>query len=607
MQEDNIILIHADASNLDSLRDLKTTAPLRFRRGDTVTIDALLKSGGSVSALNGFRNATLEILDIGKYNTPAPREINLLAWKRVESFESPAQNPDGTTHADAKHLRFVFSKEESLLEHGEKWLRLYADFEGGKRVTFASGWICVDENYGADASLTPMQSPEFIGRSELEELYYSRTEMEQIRAYLEAQTSYIQGKLGEVETFCADAESTKDEIVSKCEIAAQHASSALSAATTASDALQEIAAHSLNASNAASSATESAQKCLGMSEDLNRIRFMKKDRDGFQLNGGQLIVPTSINNTGMRTYAPFTIGITISDFKGWGEGTGTHRTIIGNHSYFPNGFLLAYEMSGKQLSIRYAEDSDGVQNVMYYTVPNFTFDEGVNTLTVSISDEFANGCLPITIRKNGKVLSGSHTAFGLKQAAFRAGGALRIGGSTTYYVNSVSTGGIEAKFSRFAFFGRVLTDDEIQAYETGEMPENPAMLLDGGAGAQWRDISGNGNHANLAFGEPCAVKHRDTFINNETMLWTASGTKYFLSSTEKILPDNCKFNVVLTASVDCSVVLKNGANIEYANIVLFAGVPEDLGSFINIDDGKISLRPSVSSVTINTNIEIRKL
>ena len=334
----------------------------------------------------------------------------------------------------------------------------------------------------------------------------------------------------------------------------------------------------------------------------------KEDRDGFQLNGGQLIVPTSINNTGMTMHAPLTIALTISEFKGWGEAapTRTHRTFIGNYSYGTYGLGLAYVVASRGLEFRYGIGNGGN---MGYTAPNFTLADGVNTVILSVSDELESGRLPVVMRQNGKALTGSYYG-NLTTATFSTNAELRIGGATTYYTSSAEVGGMIAKISRVAFFNRVLTDAEMSAYERGEMPDNPAMFLGDGAGKQWRDASGNGNHANPLLGESQASKHRDVFINSERPAWTASGTKYLLHATEKILPDNCQFSPILLADKNCTMAIKDSTGAVYASVPLTAGVPVNAGTFFNLTDGRIALTPSALvggyPLTVSVNLEVRK-
>ena len=343
----------------------------------------------------------------------------------------------------------------------------------------------------------------------------------------------------------------------------------------------------------------------------------KEDRDGFNMNGGVMAIPGAKSNLGMAAYAPLSFLMTVSDFKSWGASTHPTRLVFGNYSYNTTGFYLVYRPSdGKLIFVYYS--AAGGQSYFAVELLGFDISNNANTLAVIIGDDVVAGELSLKIRNNGRDLAQTVTGRRLEAVAFSTNNPIRFGGalSTGGYTGNATDGGMDAKISRFAIFNRVLTDDEIALYEAGGMPAGAVMQLEDTAGNQWRDVSGNGNHATLdgsgtiEKGTATASKNRDTFINSEVPAWTASGTKYLISDSRKILPDNCQFSPILLADKNCTMAIKDSTGAVYASVPLTAGVPVNAGTFFNLTDGRIALTPSALvggyPLTVNVNLEVRK-
>ena len=617
MQEEKIIQINADAFDSDSPRDASTSAPVRFRRGDTITVDVLLSMRGVPISADGFRNATMEILDVGSVNSPSPRPLNLLMWRRLEEIETPEASADGLPLPGARHLRFTFTKEESAVERGEKWLRLYADFEGGKRVTFASGWIYVDDNFSADASALPLESPEFIGRSELEETYYSRAEMDELRGRLDSQFAGLSALASEASAHAAEAREFAAEAGTSGKSAGESAASAQSDAARAAEALSGAEGLKTAAAASAGSASESAalagayaSELRGVSESVWSFGRLKAPREGMRLDGGVIKVPGSASK--LLLSAPFSVGI-IMDISDAGTPVNINWLIAGTNTPPGRGVDLHYIPSSGRYQFSYRTDM-GYCTMIF---PGQPAPSGLVGLVLTVSNEWMSynentgkGCLDVRLYINNVEAQRQVYAGELSGKTIPTQADWHIGGSASnVYVSSTEAAGsygLYGDFHNAVIYDRVLSASEISAYHAGKVPVNPRMWLNRGAGLQWRDDSGGGLHGfAIRDGEEC-IRH-DAYVMDDEMTWTSSGTKYVLSSTDKVLPDNCRFNAVLMSDTACSVSLKNGAGAEYANVTLAAGAPFDAGTFINTTDGKLSLTPSVPTATIKANLEIRRL
>ena len=149
----NIIRITADAKKFDSPRDDITAAPVKFRRFDRVRIDVVFRVNGTPTDFSNAAYAELEIIEIGEYNTPEPRTATTLVRKRVETADINSSATETGLANGAAHASFVLDKPETLMESGEKWMRIYVVDTDGGRISYTNGWITVMPTYGEDSNV----------------------------------------------------------------------------------------------------------------------------------------------------------------------------------------------------------------------------------------------------------------------------------------------------------------------------------------------------------------------------------------------------------------------------------------------------------------------
>ena len=149
----NIIRITADAKKFDSPRDDITDAPVKFRRFDRVRIDVVFRVNGTPADFSNAAYAELEIIEIGAYNTPEPRTATTLVRKRVETADINSSATETELANGAAHASFVLDKPETLMESGEKWMRIYVVDTDGGRISYTNGWITVMPTYGEDSNV----------------------------------------------------------------------------------------------------------------------------------------------------------------------------------------------------------------------------------------------------------------------------------------------------------------------------------------------------------------------------------------------------------------------------------------------------------------------
>ncbi len=149
----NIIRITADAKKFDSPRDDINAAPVKFRRFDRVRIDVVFRVNGTPADFSNAAYAELEIIEIGAYNTPEPRTATTLVRKRVETADINSSATETELANGAAHASFVLDKPETLMESGEKWMRIYVVDTDGGRISYTNGWITVMPTYGEDSNV----------------------------------------------------------------------------------------------------------------------------------------------------------------------------------------------------------------------------------------------------------------------------------------------------------------------------------------------------------------------------------------------------------------------------------------------------------------------
>lgn len=173
------IVIMADAAISDSPIDSQTLGPVRFRRGDDLLVEATFLQNGIVADMSAAQSAVLEILDVGSMNAPDPRTVALLMRKEVVEFSNPICDSGGKLDLEADgqvpHAVFKFSNIETQIASGERWLCLRVEFSDGSKLSFASGWIFVEENFLSDPELLPIENPQYIKRDEAGLLFLNKS------------------------------------------------------------------------------------------------------------------------------------------------------------------------------------------------------------------------------------------------------------------------------------------------------------------------------------------------------------------------------------------------------------------------------------------------
>lgn len=243
------IILMADAASGDSPVDSRNLGPVKFRRGDDLAIEATFLQGGIVADMSAARKAVLEILDIGSMNSPDPRSVSLLMRRQIEEFGSPICDSEGRLNEGAEnqssHATFEFSNLETQISSGEKWLALRVEYEDGEKLTFASGWIFVDENFLSDPELLPIENPQYIKRDEAGLLFLNKSgnlsdldskpiARDNLDVYSKSETeALINSELEFLPAYTENLEAIKTEAISA-------KSSAIEASASASEALLEV-------------------------------------------------------------------------------------------------------------------------------------------------------------------------------------------------------------------------------------------------------------------------------------------------------------------------------------------------------------------------------
>ena len=171
MSNSRKIKIFADAANLGSAKNIETNDLVNFRRGDSLEICVAFLENGKIRDMSGAVSATLEILDIGAFNAVNPRSVSLLMRAQASEFSEIDSEASDLSSLENLHAAFNFTQQQTSIAAGEKWLRIFADFADGSRITFAGGWIVVSENYSAEPNLLPIENPVYYTKAGADETF----------------------------------------------------------------------------------------------------------------------------------------------------------------------------------------------------------------------------------------------------------------------------------------------------------------------------------------------------------------------------------------------------------------------------------------------------
>ncbi|MBR4597712.1 MAG: hypothetical protein IKO42_04880, partial [Opitutales bacterium] len=173
MSNSRKIKIVADAANFGSAKNIETGDLINFRRGDSLEFQVAFFESGKICGMENAVSATLEILDIGGFNAVNPREVSLLMRAQTSDFSAIEYSGEISSLAGRESLQasFLFDQNQTSIAPGEKWIRIFADFSDGSRITFAGGWICVSQNYSSEPNLLPLENPLYYTKADADETF----------------------------------------------------------------------------------------------------------------------------------------------------------------------------------------------------------------------------------------------------------------------------------------------------------------------------------------------------------------------------------------------------------------------------------------------------
>ena len=326
------IVIMADAAISDSPIDSQTLGPVRFRRGDDLLVEATFLQNEIVADMSAAQSAVLEILDVGSMNAPDPRTVALLMRKEVVEFSNPICDSSGKLDLEADgqvpHAVFKFSNIETQIASGERWLCLRVEFSDGSKLSFASGWIFVEENFLSDPELLPIENPQYIKRdeagllflnksanlSDLESKDLARSNLDiysklETKSLISESLEFLPAYKEELESIKGDVESAKNIAISTVDEAEQ----AVSEITLLASDLEKLKEDVQIAKQAAEAAAQEAQAISdpdGLLQkhdsEISALQASKANVGEHFLNKGRLVFSDLAN----KLTFPFTVMLT---------------------------------------------------------------------------------------------------------------------------------------------------------------------------------------------------------------------------------------------------------------------------------------------------------
>ncbi len=145
----NSIRIEADLAVFDSPKNASTKSMITFRSGDGVHFDIVLLRHGKLVDCLGITSATFEIFDVGEINEALPRQVKLLVAKSILAENINKSLTEDEAKNGRCHFTVELSSEDTSMRSGIKYIKLCCFDSHGDRITFASGWIRVEEIFSA--------------------------------------------------------------------------------------------------------------------------------------------------------------------------------------------------------------------------------------------------------------------------------------------------------------------------------------------------------------------------------------------------------------------------------------------------------------------------
>ena len=288
---------------------------LRFKQGDDLNIAvAFFEKSGGLRDLSNVEKIVLEIFDIGGYNSPAPRQSEILLQKVCSQPNKDLQLLQWQNKT-AQHAFFELDASQTNFKSGEKWLKFTAICDKQKKFTLCAGWIECEENFCADALYTPPDVEQWKSLAEsaaqsaqtnalLAEGYAVGTQNNAESEYKENCAKYFFEKSKNRAENAASFELKAKqyaETASACKSASEEFCQATQNAKTAAISAKEEA---LNAKTAAQNAANTAAQT-----DIGQYKMQKANNSFLHIINGEA-------KTAFTLKPPFTILAKIEKYSG---------------------------------------------------------------------------------------------------------------------------------------------------------------------------------------------------------------------------------------------------------------------------------------------------
>lgn len=613
------IILMADAASGDSPLDSRNLGPVKFRRGDDLVIEATFLQGGIVADMSAAQKAVLEVLDVGSMNSPDPRVVSLLMRKQVEEFGSPVCDSEGSLLEGAEnqspHATFEFSNLETQISSGEKWLSLRVEFEDGEKLTFASGWVFVDENFLSDPELLPIENPQYIKRDEASSLFLTRSgnlsdldskplARGNLDVYSKSETAaLISGELEFLPAYTESLESIKSETIA-AKSAALEASESAGQALLEMNALEEdMQALKTDVEAAKAAAEQAAEDAQEISDpdgllqkhtaELSALRAGKVGVGEHFLNGGKLRSKGALNVAAAYSYA-VDFAITQEEWASMTTSSGLGNSEIGygigwNLVYLTESsarvWIFGVDTAGKLIQFTMTPYLDGKVHSFVITYSGTIakiFVDGKQIGSVAVSpkaSEISSSCIFNVQNFYGKLYE--VRAFNFDMSAEDAPYTVADYAAGKSVPLSLRKGG-------------------------GEVLE----LADSRSAYQIKDLSGEGNHATI-FGEVLSRKNENPTTMQVEYTWGSGvSTGAYIMGDTVTLPANSEIEVLAKSSASATLSLgtSSSATTTFANAASVGTATASIAKFYTSDSAqKLFATPSVAGLTINLTLKITSL
>jgi len=215
------------------------------------------------------------------------------------------------------------------------------------------------------------------------------------------------------------------------------------------------------------------------------------------------------------------------------------------------------------------------------------------------------------VASSGTVLSSGATSFDFSGGNATLPLAIHVASS---YASSTTASTVPLRISRIMRFNSVLpaarqsSGYSIEQFMAGEEPPAsmmPVLWLESRQGNQWRNRISSTAHAVI---EGAAYTLESPSVNVNTLTWAADGTaKAFLSSTNNVIPANCKITVSAMSTATVDIIVTDGAASPTTLITtqtLTANVWREVGTAFVATACKLAIDPA-SSITGSISVQVK--